>query len=66
MELAQKKENSSDAELVQKSRELDELLNCFYASSHGGRQDYTARTHRTIEKTAATKCKKIFMNKNQP
>lgn len=66
MKLAQKKENLSDVELVQKSRELDELLNCFYASGRNGKQGQTAHIRRTIEKTAAARCKKGLMDKNQP
>ena len=49
-ELAMEKGNLSDEELVQKSQELDEVLNSFYSSARSKRQDCAARTCKTIKK----------------
>ncbi len=57
IELALKKGNLSDNELVHKSQELDKLLNSFYTSTHRRKQDCTVHTHKTIEKTVADPCK---------
>ncbi len=39
IQLAMEKGSLSDEELVQKSQELDEFLNSYYASAHSERQD---------------------------
>jgi hypothetical protein len=60
MGLAMKKGNFSDEELVQKSQELDEFLNYFYASEHSRRQDdCTTRNHKAIKKKAAAPRKRL-------
>ena len=65
VELVQKKGTLSDTESVQKSQELDELLNIFYTFIHSKKQDCTAHVYKEIEGIAINLYKKGLTDKNQ-